>query len=153
MNSLTSDERGLIVTCPTCGQRNRAVYEKLKEPFRCSKCQTTLHLPGQPVEVTTESIFDALTKRSPLPILVDFWAPWCGPCKMIAPELVKAASAKAGKWLIAKVNIDEIPNLASRFQISGIPTMTIFHGGREVARQSGAMLAPAIQQFMASVSV
>jgi len=152
MSNLSVDERGLIVTCPHCSTRNRAPYAKLKEPFRCSKCQNPLQLIGEPFEING-SEFDAVVKNSTLPILVDFWATWCGPCKMIAPELVKVAASVAGKWLVAKVDIDRNQEIAHRFQISSIPTMAIFSGGQEVARQSGAMGAPGIQKFMESARV
>ena len=83
-------------------------------------------------------------------MLVDFWAPWCGPCKMVAPELVKVAQAGAGRWVVAKVNTEDLPALGSQHGIRSIPTMVLFKGGREVARQSGAMPAAAIQQFITS---
>ena len=148
MSEIAVDNRGLILTCPNCQQRNRAVFEKLEEPFRCSKCRHELELVGEPIAIPTESVFDAIIKNSALPVLVDFWAPWCGPCKMIAPELIKVAGVVLGKWLVAKVDIDQVPNVAGRFQISSIPTMAVFSQGREVARQSGAMGAAGIQKFI-----
>ena len=92
--------------------------------------------------------FDALTGRSALPVLVDFWAPWCGPCKMVAPEIVKVANETAGHFLVAKVNTEELPSLGQRFRVTAIPTMALFKGGIEVARQAGAMPAPAIRKFI-----
>ena len=92
--------------------------------------------------------FDALTARSSLPVLVDFWAPWCGPCKMVAPEFVKVARETAGQFVIAKVNTEELPSLSARFHITAIPTMVVFKNGLEVARQAGAMPAPAIRKFI-----
>jgi thioredoxin 2 len=142
------DDRGLVLACPRCGQRNRMTYERLGESFRCGKCQTELRAPGEPVEVKSEVSFDALTGRSALPVVVDFWAPWCGPCKMVAPELVKVAAEGAARWLVAKVNTEELPSLAQRFRISGIPTLALFKAGREAARQSGAMPAKMILQFI-----
>ena len=151
MSTLAADEKGLIATCPSCSTRNRAPYQKLKDPFRCRNCHHTLSLAGEPFELPNEVVFDALVKESRLPILVDFWAPWCGPCKMIAPELVKVAQAVAGEWLIAKANVDQLPAISSRFLISSIPTMAVFNGGKEVARKSGASGAAGIQNFMAGV--
>jgi len=123
-------------------------YERLGQIFRCGNCHAELRPPGEPVEVRNGNAFDALTQHSPLPVLVDFWATWCGPCKMVAPELVKVAAEGAGRWLIAKVNTEETPTLAQRFRISAIPTLVLFQGGREVARQAGALSAPAIRQFI-----
>src|SRR3954465_12177585 len=143
MTETDADERGLIVPCPNCGQRNRLLYERVGGPFRCSKCQQQLALPPAPVDVRTDQSFDSLTGRSAVPVLVDFWAPWCGPCKMVAPEFAKVAEGAAGRYLVAKVNTQEVPALAQRFHISGIPTMAVFKEGRELARQSGAMPAAA----------
>ncbi len=148
MNAIASDERGLLISCPQCGQRNRMTYERLGNLFRCGKCHTELPPPGEPVEVKSEAVFDALTTRAALPVVVDFWASWCGPCKMVAPELVKVATEGAGRWLVAKVSTEELPGVAQRFQISAIPTLALFKGGREIARQAGAMLAPSILKFI-----
>jgi thioredoxin 2 len=142
------DDRGLVLACQHCGQRNRMAYERLGEAFRCGKCQTELRSPGEPLEVKSEAGFDALTARSVLAVLVDFWAPWCGPCQVVAPELAKVAAQGATRWLVAKVNTQELPELAQRFQISGIPTLALFKAGREIARQSGAMPAKTILQFI-----
>jgi thioredoxin 2 len=102
----------------------------------------------QPVDVPGAVEFDELIAQSALPVLVDFWAPWCGPCKMVAPEFVKIAATGAGRWIVAKVNTEELPDLSARFNIRAIPTMTVFKNGIEVARQAGAMLAARIQQFI-----
>ena len=148
MNNIELADGGLLLRCPQCGQRNRMTYERLGQTFRCGKCRTELHAPAEPVEVKSESAFDAITRHSALPVLVDFWAPWCGPCKMVAPELAKVAAEGAGRWLIVKLNTEELPALAQRFRISGIPTLALFRDGQELTRQSGAMSAARIRQFI-----
>jgi thioredoxin 2 len=146
--SIEPDTQGLLMQCPRCGQRNRMRYEGLGSTFRCGKCKTELQPPAAPIDVRSDAVFDALTSRSALPVLVDFWAEWCGPCKMVAPEFSKVAAQEAGRWVVAKVNTEEAPNLARRFRITSIPTMAVMKGGVEVARQMGAMPAARIRQFI-----
>ena len=94
--------------------------------------------------------FDAVVSKSSLPVIVDFWAPWCGPCRMVAPELQKVAASHAGRYLIVKVNTDELSELGDRYTIRSIPTMAVFAGGREIARTAGARPAADIEAFVAS---
>jgi thioredoxin 2 len=150
--NLELDARGMVRACPQCGQRNRLLYERLGSAFRCSKCHTELTAAAEPIDVASEPQFDALIAKSALPVLVDFWAPWCGPCQMVAPEFVKVAAQGAGRWVVAKVNTQDLPAMGDRFRVRAIPTMIVFQAGREVARQSGAMPAPAIVQFLERVS-
>ena len=148
MATIEADDRGILLSCPHCGQRNRLIYERLGQTFRCGKCHTEIRSPGEPIEVKSESFFDSLTGRSTLPVLVEFWAPWCGPCKMVAPELVKVAAEGQERWLVTKVNTEDLPGLAQRFRVNSIPAFALFKSGREVARQAGAMPAPTIRQFI-----
>jgi thioredoxin len=103
---------------------------------------------AEPVEIGDSAAFDALVRDAPQAIVVDFWAPWCGPCRMVAPEIARVASAHAGEYIIVKVNTDEVVDLADRFRIQSIPTMMVFKDGREAGRTAGAMPAPRIEEFI-----
>jgi thioredoxin 2 len=146
--SLAGDDRGVIVACPSCGQKNRLAYARLPERTTCGKCGTALPEVGAPVDVGTAAEFDSLVSASPLPVVVDFWAPWCGPCRMVAPEIEKVAARNAGRLLVVKVNTDEAQDLGARLGIRSIPTMAVFRNGREVARTAGARPAPDIEAFV-----
>ena len=148
MTASVADERGVIVDCPSCQQKNRLTYSRLSEPTRCGRCKTELPRVSGPVEVTTAAEFDSLISTSSLPVVIDFWAPWCGPCRMVAPEVEKVASRRAGQWLIVKLNTDEVDDVGARLGIRSIPTMAVFSGGREIARTSGARPASDIDAFV-----
>ncbi|MBM3821088.1 MAG: thioredoxin [Acidimicrobiia bacterium] len=105
-------------------------------------------MPSAPIEVSGAHVFDALVAGSPLPVVVDFWAPWCGPCRTMAPELEKAAQRLAGRALTVKVNTDAEPELGQRFRIMSIPTIAVFRDGREVTRAAGARPAADIEALV-----
>jgi thioredoxin 2 len=145
MMALKMDDRGVIISCTSCGQQNRVPFG---HAAKCRKCGTALPDAAEPIEVPSGEAFDALVRTSRLPVVVDFWAPWCGPCRMVAPELVKVAASNAGRYLVVKVNTDELPELGDRFAIRSIPTMAVFADGREVARTAGARPAADIEAFI-----
>ena len=148
MATTTVDDKGVVVACTNCGRKNRIPYGRLGEAGQCGNCQNELPPPSVPMDVDTEARFQPIVSQSSLPVVVDFWAPWCGPCRMVAPELAKVAAAHAGRWLVVKVNTEALPGLGQRFQIQSIPTMAVFVGGQEAARTMGARPAPAIEAFV-----
>ena len=147
--TLELDDRGVIVSCPSCSTKNRLAYEKLGDAVQCGQCKQPIKLPQEPIEVRSTAAFDQLIAKSSLPVVVDYWAPWCGPCRMVAPELEKVATRQAGRAIVVKVNTDELGDLGQRFGIRSIPTLAVFGGGKELARESGARPAEAIEALIA----
>ena len=143
------DRAGIIVSCAQCGRSNRLSYAALTKPSRCGQCKGTIGAPGVPIDVTDTASFDAAMAASALPILVDFWAPWCGPCKTVAPELDRVARTNAGRYLVLKVNTDALQDIAGRFRIRSIPTLALVFEGREIERVAGARGAADIDAFAA----
>ena len=144
--ALHMDARGVIAACSSCGRKNRIPFSAAGA--RCGGCGTPLPAPAEPIEAPDAASFDALVRAAGRPVIVDFWAPWCGPCRMVAPELQRVAASNAGRYLVVKVNTDALPELGERFAIRSIPTMAVFAGGREVARTAGARPAAEIEAFV-----
>jgi thioredoxin 2 len=142
------DHLGIVVPCPACGRSNRLAYATLDRRTRCGHCKSDLDPVGAPVEAASTAAFEAAASSSPLPLVVDFWAPWCAPCRMVAPELEMLARENAGRWLIVKVNTDAQAELGERYRIQSIPTLAVVHRGRELARLSGARPAADIERFV-----
>jgi thioredoxin 2 len=134
----------MIRICPACSTSNRIPAARLQEAAHCGQCHRLLLPVDSPVAIDDEADFADLVAHSPLPVLADFWAPWCGPCRRVAPELEKLASERAGELVVAKVNTDDLSGLARRFAISAIPTLVLFRAGAEVDREAGAMPRPEI---------
>ncbi len=150
MSTAVADERGVITECPSCHQKNRLAYERLHDTTRCGRCKTPLPQVGSPVDVATAAEFDSLIATASLPVVIDFWAPWCGPCRMVAPEIQKVAARQAGRLLVVKVNTDEVDGVGERLGIRSIPTMAVFNNGREIARTAGARPASDIEAFVSN---
>ena len=139
-----------IVVCPHCHAPNRVAPERLGAQPRCGNCKEAL-FTGEPVTLT-EASFERHVGRADLPLVVDFWAPWCGPCKMMAPAFAQVARELEPNFRLAKVNTEDEQALAARFNIRSIPTIAIFRDGKEIARQAGAMNAKALTQWIHSNS-
>lgn len=135
----------MLIVCPGCASLNRVPPERLQQDPQCGRCHVPL-LGGEPVALV-DAAFERFVTKSELPVLVDFWAPWCGPCRTMAPEFERAAALLKGRAVLAKVDSDASPQAAARYGIRSIPTLVLFRGGREVARRSGAVPAPEIMRW------
>ena len=143
------DRHGVIVPCASCGTRNRLGYGTLDKTTRCPKCKAMLATPDAPIDVPDGATFEALAETSVVPVVVDFWAAWCGPCRMVAPELEKVARAHAGQWLVVKVDTEKVTDIAARYSIRSLPTLAVVYQGRERGRIVGVRPAAEIERFVA----
>lgn len=133
------------IVCPHCEAVNRIPASRLDDGPRCGKCREPL-FAGHPLTLDGNS-FQRHVSRNDIPVLVDFWAPWCGPCKMMAPAFEQAAKELEPRMRVAKLNTEDAPAIASQFRIQSIPTLALFRGGKEIARQPGAMGAADIVRW------
>jgi thioredoxin 2 len=134
----------MIVQCSSCSSSNRLPAARLTDKAKCASCKSPLLPLSQPIAVGSAQDFEELVRDAKVPVVVDFWAAWCGPCRTVAPELVKLAGKRTGTVVVAKVDTEALPEVASRFGIRSIPTMISFREGKEAKRISGAMGAEAI---------
>jgi thioredoxin 2 len=134
----------MIRRCPKCQTKNRIPAARLDQSARCGACGHAVAPLDAPHEVATDAELGELLTGSPLPVLVDFWATWCGPCRILAPELAKLAKEHAGRIVVVKVDTDALPQVASRHGIKGVPTMLLFRGGQVVRQITGAQPARSI---------
>ncbi len=136
----------LHLPCPHCNTVNRIPADRLGDGPKCGRCAAPL-ARGEPVELSARN-FATMTAKSDLPVVVDFWAPWCGPCKMMAPAFAEAAHRMGTQAVLAKLNTEDAPAVATQYGIRSIPTLIVFRHGREVARQSGAMDTGGLVRFI-----
>jgi thioredoxin 2 len=136
---------GIIEVCPGCGRANRIPFARLLEHARCGSCGHAIHDPAAPVEVNGEQLAQLLAS-SPVPVVVDFWADWCGPCRALAPQLDQASRKLGGSIVVAKVNVDQNPDVASRYGAQAIPLLVMFARGRAVWRATGLRSAAQLER-------
>jgi len=146
--TLDCDERGVILPCSHCGTGNRITYSRLGQQGRCGSCQKELPEISQPVDISSPGSFAALIAGSPLPVVVDFWAPWCGPCRTMAPEFAKAAKLASGEAVFIKVNTEDLGSVAEQFRIRGIPAFALLKNGKVIKQTTGAQMAAQLLAWM-----
>ena len=137
----------VVTTCAQCGAKNRIPARHLADAGRCGVCKTALSPVGAPIEVNT-SAFDEVIRDARVPVLVDFWAAWCGPCRMVAPEVEALAREMAGKAIVLKVDTESEPELSSRFRIASIPNFMVFRNGKAVFQQPGAVARAQMRSWL-----
>lgn len=137
----------MILSCPSCGQKNRVAAANLTGDARCGACKQALTPIARPIDADPAT-FDEIVAQTPLPVLVDFWAEWCGPCRRAAPEVKRTAEVMAGRALVLKVDTEAHPDIAARFKVSGIPNFVVLKGGQPVFQQAGLVDATQMMRWL-----
>ncbi|HSP93871.1 MAG TPA: thioredoxin domain-containing protein [Thermoanaerobaculia bacterium] len=137
----------MILQCPSCGRKNRSPAARLAETGRCGACKTPISPVARPIEADPET-FREITRDATVPVLVDFWAEWCGPCKTAAPEVERTAADMAGRALVLKVDTEKHPQVAAQFGVQGIPNFIVMKGGLLLYQQAGVVPSARMKQWL-----